>query len=100
MAEAPKDISDLQPIRENGCITGEGRGTRVGRASLHPAYFAATVVTCHPIEHVKEAWLVLIEARFEVGSARPWEILGAPLDVEGAIGRSTSHRGEDPKTTV
>ena len=43
------------------------------------------------IDHLK-ASLSLVQPQLEVGSAEPWEVIGAPLDVEDAVGRSARNR--------
>src|SRR5207249_10989642 len=50
-------------------------------------------------DHIK-ASLPLLHPRFEVGSAAPREILRPPLNVEDAVGRTATYRGEDAKPAI
>jgi hypothetical protein len=51
------------------------------------------------IDHI-ETTLPLVQLQLEVGSAGPWVVLSAPLDVENAIGSSAANGGENPKPSV
>jgi len=51
------------------------------------------------INHVK-ACLSLVQPQLDVGTAAPWEILRPPLNIENAVRRSATYRGEYAKSTV
>jgi len=51
------------------------------------------------VDHVK-ACLPLVQPQLEVGTAVPRVVLRPPLNVEDAVGRTASYRGEYAKPTV
>ena len=51
------------------------------------------------VDHVK-ACLSLVQPQLEVGTAVPRVVLRPPLNVEDAVGRTASYRGEYAKPTV
>jgi len=60
----------------------------------------ARVATGHcAVDHVK-ACLPLIQPQLDVGSAAPREVLRPPLNVEDAVRRTATYRGEYAKPTV
>ena len=59
----------------------------------------AAVARIHLTVDDVEACLPLIQPQLEVGSARPWEVLITPLNIEDPIRCCALHRGEDPKPT-
>ena len=67
--------------------------------SLHSRRCTEVAVRDCAVDHI-EASLPLVQPQLKVGSAGPWEILGAPFDVENPIGRTARNRGEDPIATV
>ena len=67
--------------------------------SLHSRRCTEVAIGHCAVDHI-EASLPLVQPQLKVGSAGPWEILGAPFDVENPIGRSARNRGEDPIATV
>jgi len=67
--------------------------------SLHSRRCTEDAIGHCSVDHI-EASLPLVQPQLKVGSASPWEILGAPFDVENPIGRSARNRGEDPIATV
>jgi hypothetical protein len=67
--------------------------------SLHSRCGTGVAISDCAIDHI-EAFLPLIQSQLEVGTAAPWEVLRAPLDVEDAVRRSAAGRSEDSKPTV
>jgi len=69
-----------------------------GVVFLHSRCSAAVAVVHLPIDHI-EACLPLIQSQFVMGSASPWEVLVAKLDIEDPIRCCALYRGEDLKAT-
>ena len=61
--------------------------------SLHSGCGRCVAVTHCAVDHVK-ACLPLVQSQLKVGTAAPREVLRPPLDVEDAVGRSATYRGE------
>ena len=73
-------------MRKGGVVplhTGGGRCVGVGQCAVDDV----------------EAALALIQPHFEVGSAGPWVVLVAPLDVKDPVGRSATNRGKDARAS-
>jgi len=66
---------------------------------LHSCCGTGVAISDCAIDHI-EAFLPLIQSQLDVGTATPWEVLRAPLDVEDAVRRSATSRSEDSKPTV
>ena len=86
-------VPDFQAVRQRSLVTRKGCGRSDG-ASLHAALFQAAIVYGHPVEHVKEA-LVLVERYLKVGCAGPAEIVRAPFDIERPVRRGAVGYTED-----
>ena len=67
--------------------------------SLHSGCRRCVAVTHRAVDHVK-ACLPLIQPQLEVGTTTPREVLRAPLNVEDAVGRSATDRGEDAEPAI
>ena len=73
---------------------------RKGRVVLLHSRRGAEVAISHcTVDHV-EASLPLIQPQLEVGSAAAREVLRTPLNVEDAIGSSTTYRREYAKPAI
>ncbi len=66
---------------------------------LHSSRGAEVAISHCTVDHV-EASLSLIQPQLEVGSAGPREVLRPPLNVEDAIGSSTTYRREYAKPAI
>ena len=74
--------------------------SKAGVISLHSRCRAEVAISHYAVDHIEATTLPLVQPQLKVGSAGPWEILGAPFDVENPVGRSARNRGEDPIATV
>jgi len=75
-------------------LTRERRGTGVGAASLHAAYFRAAMVSRGLMKDVKGARIAFMELDCKVGCAAPAKITRAPFNVKVPVGRSPGDRSE------
>jgi hypothetical protein len=66
---------------------------------LHSRRGTGVTISHCAVDHVK-ACLPLIQSQLKVGIAAPREILRPPLNVEDAVGRTATYRGESAKPTV
>jgi len=71
----------------------------VGVVLLHSGCGRCVTIGHCAVDHVK-ACLSLIQPQLEVGITAPREILRPPLNVEDAVGRTATYRGEYVKPTV
>jgi hypothetical protein len=67
--------------------------------SLHPCCGRCVAASHCAVDHVKTS-LSLVQPQLKAGTAIPREVLRPPLDVEDAVGRSATYRGEDAEPTV
>ena len=70
-----------------------------GVVLLHSGCGRCVAITHCAVDHVK-ACLALVQSQLEVGSAAPREVLRPPFNVEDAVGRTATYRGEYAKASV
>ena len=66
---------------------------------LHSRCSRCVAVVHSTVDHVK-ACLSLVQPQLEVGAAASREVLRPPFDVEDAVGRRATYRGEYAKPTI
>ena len=91
------DIALSASRRTTGAVAEVLSKERV--VSLHSGCGRCVAISHCAVDHI-EASLPLVQPQLEAGTAAPREVLCPPLDVEDAVGSSTTYRCEDAEPTV